>query len=170
VLELVAQGYPPARLRLADFFLERGDLDAAVEATRRFLQERPTDAEAWRKLARLSRRSGDYLGEMHALLEMARLPATPFGEVSDSANRFNQLLREHVIDVQTDEKRLMADRLRKVMESRISEANATDLSRLGWLCVHLRDLDSARRYAQRGLVLEPSNYHCSRLANIQEWR
>jgi hypothetical protein len=170
VLELVAQGYPPARLRLADFFLERGDLNAAIEATRRFLQERPTDAEAWRKLAQLSKRSGDYLGEMHALLELARFPATPFGEVSDSANRFNLLLREHVIDVQSDEKRVMADRLRKVMESRVPEANATDLSRLGWLCVHLRDLDSARRYAQRGLVLEPSNYHCNRLANIQEWR
>ncbi len=170
VLELVAQGYPPARLRLADFFLERGDLGAAIEATRRFLQERPTDPDAWRKLAQLSRRSGDYLGEMHALLELARFAATPFGEVSDSANRFNQVLREHVIEVQTDEKRVMADRLRKVMESRISEANATDLSRLGWLCVHLRDLESARRYAQRGLALEPSNYHCTRLANIQEWR
>lgn len=107
---------------------------------------------------------------MHALLELARFAATPFGEVSDSANRFNQVLREHVIDVQTDEKRVMAERLRKVMESRIPEANATDLSRLGWLCVHLRDLESARRYAQRGLALEPSNHHCTRLANIQEWR
>ena len=170
VLELVAQGYPPARLRLAEFFLERGDLNAAIEATRRFLQDRPTDTEAWRRLAQLSKRSGDYLGEMHALLELAQLPSTPFGVVSDSANRFNQLLREQAIDLESDEKRVMAERLRKVMESRVPEANATDFSRLGWLCVHLRDVDAARAYAQRGLQLEPSNLHCSRLVNIDDRR
>jgi hypothetical protein len=53
------------------------------------------------------------------------------------------------------------------MEGRLSEANADDFSRLGWLCVHLRELDAARKYAERGLAIDPANYHCSRLANLQ---
>ncbi len=167
VLELIAQTYPPARLRYAEFLLEVGDVPGAIEAVRRFLQERPTDHEAWRFLALLSRKTGDYLSEMHALLELARLPGTPFGELSDGANRFNYLLREHVIDVQTDEKHLMADTLRKTMEKRINEASATDLSRLGWLCVHLNDVEAAKEYGRRGLALEPTNGYCKGLTAIQ---
>jgi hypothetical protein len=67
------------------------------------------------------------------------------------------------LDLDTLEKRVIAERLRKAMEARIHEADATDLSRLGWLCMHLTDAAAAREYAARGLRLSPTNEYCSRL-------
>jgi hypothetical protein len=59
----------------------------------------------------------------------------------------------------------MAERLRSVTAERTNEADATDLSRLAWLCLHLGDRSAAARYTRMGLELDSTNHHCVRLAS-----
>lgn len=168
VLELVARQYPPAWLKVADLFEEQGDGKAATEAaeaTKRYLQDVPEDAEAWRRLARLSARDGDALGELHALFQVAELPGATVREISHVANRFNDLARGRKLDLEADERRVMAGRIRTLLEQRVKDADATTLSRLAWLCLHLGATDDAKEYAQRGLDLDPFNEHCGRLVD-----
>lgn len=166
VIEYVASQYPPAWMRLAELY-EMADpvrgRPLAKAAVERYLQTQTEDADAWLRLANLSRRASDYLTEIHALLKRAEREGAPFADLTFAANRFNQLLGDGRLDLDTLEKRVMAERLRKAMESRIDEADSTDLSRLGWLCMHLRDVEAARQYAARGLEISPSNEHCLNL-------
>jgi hypothetical protein len=57
----------------------------------------------------------------------------------------------------------MVGKVRRMMEARHKEADATDLSRLAWLCLHDHDVESAEKWAEAGLRLEPQNGHCLRL-------
>jgi hypothetical protein len=83
--------------------------------------------------------------------------------VSAAATRFNRLRYENVLDLDSDEKRLMAERLREIMAERIEEADATDCSRLAWLCLHLSNPEEARQYTEIGLARDSTNQHCLRL-------
>lgn len=100
-----------------------------------------------------------------SVVELSEQPSAPFAEISNTANRFNALLRDEALDIDRDEKRILAPRLRDVMVNRLREADATDCSRLAWLCVHLDELDAARAYVERGLERDPANTHCLRLAD-----
>jgi len=51
------------------------------------------------------------------------------------------------------------------MELRKGEADATDLSRLAWLHLHLHDPVRAREVAEEGLDIDAENEHCNRLLN-----
>jgi len=168
ILEFVAQQYAPARLKLADLLAEKGETPRAIQAVRQYLQDKPGDDQAWYRLARMYEASGDYLGELGAWLELASLPGAPFGALSDAANRFNFIFGKKLLEVESEEKRAMAERLLRVLDSRSNEGDADDYSRLGWLALHLRDTQAARDYASRGLTLEPSNLHCHNvLARIE---
>jgi hypothetical protein len=79
------------------------------------------------------------------------------------SNRLNALLRAGTLQVDADARRLLAHRLREVMERRVSEANATDLSRLAWICLNLGDNPAASAYVEKGLELDKSNIYCLRL-------
>lgn len=57
----------------------------------------------------------------------------------------------------------MARRLRSLLESRHTEADATDLSRLAWLCMYDQDPEAAEYWATEGLQKDPNNEHCLRL-------
>lgn len=49
------------------------------------------------------------------------------------------------------------------MEHRSREADATDLSRLAWLYVHLHDVPRAEEIAEEGLAADANNEHCVKL-------
>jgi hypothetical protein len=51
------------------------------------------------------------------------------------------------------------------MKQRKGEADATDLSRLAWLHLHLHDPVRAREIAEEGLDIDAENEHCNRLLN-----
>ena len=85
-------------------------------------------------------------------------------DVSNAANRVNDLFRQNVLRLDTEEKRIIVRRLVDAMEAQIREADATDCSRLAWLFFHLRDLDKARQYTKMGLKLDGDNIHCRNLA------
>jgi NB-ARC domain len=170
MLEFIASKYPPAWLLLADLHEESISperLQQAKAAVRRSL-ETPASTEtqqaAWDRLADLCREDGDSLGEVHALVEMAVLPGTPFRLVSNAANRLNGAFSMQHVALDTFEKQALVRRLVEAMERRLDEADATDCSRLAWLTLHLGDQERASRFIGQGLRLDANNDHCFRLA------
>ena len=55
--------------------------------------------------------------------------------------------------IEYDERRLLSQRLLAIAERRIAEADATDLSRLAWLCLGLDEVEKAKSLTRSGLVL-----------------
>jgi len=167
MLQFIATKYPPAWLDIAALSEESGSLGEAKDAVRRYLEQPISNAEkiaACKKLAELCIRSSDTLGEVHALVEMCELPEVPFYEISNASNRFNSLVKLRWDELDTDEKSILAERFARLMERRIGEAQASDLSRLAWLYIRLDDLEKAKQHVLRGLELEPENEYCLNLA------
>jgi hypothetical protein len=168
ILEFVAQHYPPAWLDIASLFelsalLDR--LDRAKEAVRRYLETGPdVDSQryAWRRLAELCQDSEDWSGELHARVELCQLPGADLETISEAANRLNGLLvRQQFLD--TEEKRVLARKLARIMDARLGQADGTDHSRLAWLYLHLGNEARAREITRAGLAKEPGNDYCQRL-------
>lgn len=164
VVRYIASEYPPAWKLLAELLQELGEAEEAVKALNRYLELEPEDASAWRSLITLFRNSGDHMAELHARLQLCELRDSTLDELSSSVSRVNGWLHRREIDLDADEKRLTIVRLRALMEARQSELDATDLSRLAWLCLNGLDAPAADRWARTGLELDPSNAHCLRLA------
>jgi hypothetical protein len=168
VLEYIARSYPRAWLHVAELSGEVGEsagFPNPTEAIKRYLEADPTATEAWRTLAERYRVEGDWLAEMNALLQLASQEDVEYEEVSNAANRFNYLRAGRYLDIDSDEKRIIAERLRDLMLGRLNAANATDLSRAAWLCLHLGDEGGARSLVEKGLYKEPENTHCVKLWN-----
>ncbi len=176
-LELISRQYPPGWLLLADLYSEfrpTPTQDDAKETVRRYLQATARGADqldAWRKLARMCGATGDFVGEVHALLEISELPGGSLSEISGAANRVNHLFATQRLALDTTEKKIVVGRLARALEERIDEGDSTDCSRLAWLFLHMGDESGAERFARRGLLLEPGNEYCqSVLSSIQSRR
>ena len=164
ILSYVARGYTPAWLSLADVHLAAGDLDEAQAAIAQYLERVPGDVGAWRKLAEVRRAQRDTLGEIHARVELAEAPDSTYNDASHAANLLNSLLATGALRLDADEKRMLVTRIRKQLEAGLASATATDLSRLAWLCISLRDQEAAKKYTLMGLERQPSNDYCQALA------
>lgn len=171
ILEMICRNYPPGWLLLAQWHIEVGSpesLDLAKEALGRYLEEDATSVmagEAWRLRANLCYRTGDVLGEITSFIERAQIDATPFYDMSGTANRLNALLRDRTLSVDSDEKKKMVERLLRVMDRRRGEADADDFSRMAWLSMHIGDDERARSFVRMGLAKDPDNYHCQNLGD-----
>ena len=175
VLRFLARRYPPAWIGVADMLEERGGKEywlKAVEAIQFFLQDASDeDAQAmgWERLEYLGRRLGDLQLELSAIVERASLPGVSRDVVSRAANRVNAILSEEPYAVDRDERRILVRSLIGVFEKRLDEMDATDLSRLAWLYLRLRDVKSAERIVQLGMQDDASNQHLRRLSKkLQE--
>ena len=168
VMEFIASRFPPAWLLLARIFEESGTddrLSRAKKAVRQYLQQTARSEDqraAWKRLTEYCFRTEDWNGEIHALVEMCELPHAPFYDLSNAANRINSLFASHQF-LDTHERKILTRRLASLMESRVSEGNATDCSRLAWLFLRLGDGEKARRLVARGLELDERNEFCQRL-------
>jgi hypothetical protein len=168
-LEFICRQYSTGWLMLAKLHEEFGGNEAlvgAAECYRRFLetQQLVQDQQiAWDELARIYETTGERTGAAQAKIRRCGLPDTPFSFVSNTANWLNNLLRESHLAIDSEEKRVLVKDLAEIMEKRSSEADATDLSRLAWLCLHLRDVKTAMEMVERGLTLDAENEHCVRL-------
>lgn len=173
ILESISRKYPPAWLLLASLHEELAcDVEQAKECVRRFVEAVPKDerGEAWRRLGKLCSYSADWVGEIHAMVELADLPDATIESISATANRMNSLFREHLLVLDTDEKQVLIRRLISLMETHIGGAEAIDFSRLAWLCLHVKDVERARKWTRRGLEVEPGNVHCLKLATRLEMK
>ncbi len=99
-----------------------------------------------------------------ALLEICESDDVPFHEISNAAQRLNALFGQGVHPIDGEERRVIFERFTSIMSARIHEANATDLSRLAWLYLHLWDDATAKGLTKKALSLEPENSHCLKLA------
>jgi hypothetical protein len=168
ILESVARKYTPAYLLLASLHEELTcDIEQAKECVRRFLESTPEkdQREGWEYLRKLCTYSKDWLGEVHALVELADLPDATIETISSTANRMNSLFRDNLLVLDTDDKQVLVRRLISLMEGHVGEADAVDCSRLAWLCLQVHDVDRARTWTERGLKVEPGNVHCLKLAH-----
>ncbi|UDG95321.2 tetratricopeptide repeat protein [Rhodococcus opacus] len=161
VLEFIANDYSPAWLILAELYQEFNDVDKSVLCLNRYLQENPDDRSAWSELARLHRHRVDLREEAFALTTLAET-SLELSDISVAVNSLNRLLASgETID--SDERALMIRKLRALVEPHAGAADATDLSRLAWLCMSDRDLSAARKYVEMGLRVDASNQHCVKL-------
>lgn len=164
VIQYIATEYFPAWLTLADLQEQQlGDQSAAIQSVSRYLESVPDDENAWKHLIRLYTATGSPIAEMNARLQFVELGRPAFSELSYAAIRLNGMLARRAIDLDATEKRLLVQRLRSLLEERISEADATDLSRLAWLCMHEHDLSAAMLWVTKGLEIDPANEHCQSL-------
>jgi len=170
ILEMICRAYYPGWLLLARWHVETGTVggfEKAKECLRRFLEVDPVSsgaAEAWLLLAQACYRTGDAIGEIHAFIERAQISSVPFFDLSNAANRLNQLLRESLYGLDRDQKHHLAQRISAALDKRRSEADADDYSRMAWLAIHLDQEGTARDYVASGLALDKDNQHCQRLA------
>ncbi len=170
MLEFIARKYPKAWLMLASLYEESGvenRLEKAKQAVQRFLEEPDSSdevPEAWKMLATYCNRTEDWLGEIHAYVELAQLPPTPFFEVSNIANTLNKRLRFELLTIESEEKQILVNKMIDVMDSNLAKADATDLSRVAWLAMNIRDDVRARKYTEIGLELDSYNEHIQSLA------
>jgi hypothetical protein len=101
MLEFIARKYPPAWLMIASLHEEAGTADSfekAKEALRRYIESTPGDSgqwDAWDKLSKICYRTEDWKGEIHASIEMCKLPDVSFFQISNSARVMNSLLAKH---------------------------------------------------------------------------
>lgn len=174
ILEMICQNYNPGWLMMARWLLEiRSDQYVAQAKTfaQRYLENSNFSSgfsevsEAWGIVAVCCRIEGDLLGEIHAFIERCHVDSVPFYDLSNTANRLNSLLRDHQLDIEKEEKIVLAKRILDAMEARLAEANADDLSRMAWLALHLGMEPKAMKYISDGLAMDPNNHHCFKLAD-----
>ena len=164
ILTYVAHSFPTTWLKIADLHLSKARLKDAENALEQFLQSQPDNLEAWRKLSQVRRRTNDRLGALEARIRLAETTEASYTDAADVANAINNALRFEDIDLEDDQKRLMVRRARDLMKTGVRSATASQLASLAWLCLHLRDMEAARKYVGDGLEHEPMNEHCLRLA------
>jgi hypothetical protein len=169
ILEMICRAYNPGWLLLARWHMEARSVEGyekAKEELRRFLENGPPDedaADAWRMLGHACYQTGDALGEIHAFIERAQISSASFHDVSNTANRLNELLHRHDLGIDWEAKRAFAQRIATVLDKRRNEASADDYSRMAWLAIHSGQEAKARDYAEAGIRMDPDNLHCQNL-------
>ncbi len=141
--------------------------EAAKEALRRFLEEGPNAsdaAEAWKLLANACNQTGESLGEIHACIERAQLANIAFYELSNTANRLNNFIRESGPVLDKDLKQSLIRPLLKLLHDRRAEADGIDFSRMAWLAINSLQESLAREYVRAGLTADPLNLHLNKIA------
>ena len=179
VLEVVARRYPPAWRHMVSLY-ERSSANGGPGRVKRAVEQylklpaRPGEErereEAWRKLAELRRETGDFVGEVNALIEMSRLPSCPIEDLTYTVRRFlNSLNRER--DVWSRSQKLaLIEELADRMESRRAELYPNDFGRLAWLYLNKGDSDKATRATRQGLRKDPNNaYLCDLADKLNIW-
>lgn len=170
ILEYIASGFPYAWLRVADIYEEAAhDAKSAIHAVNRYLEAVPDDKRAWRKALQLYAAVGNVLGEINARIRLSEFRDSEYSELSTAANYVNTAIERGAIAPRSNECQLILDRLRGLMQSRSSEANADDLARLAQLFIQSGDNEDALYWVDRGLILDPQNDSCHQLKeSLQE--
>ena len=179
MLEFMASRVPAAWLDIAQLYKEEDSAQGiawAKDAMRRYLESGDSTvpaAQVWFQLAGLCRASRDQQGEVHALIEMADMPGIDAEELSRSADTVNPLLaaakREGRQLFQTEERKYLIGKLAAKLEQCLDKLDATDLSRLAWLHLHLNNEPRAGVLVREGLKLDPDDQHCLSLAAKGIW-
>lgn len=168
LLEFIAARYPEAWLLLADLAGEVSPVDAKElepEYLRRYIESNPTGSgvqSVWDRLAHIYRSSGNVLAACDAYTRAFELGEPPYYALSNAANWLNNQ-RDAFASFELADRKAVFMPLATLMEIRIDEASATDLSRLAWLYLHAGNPERSEEVARHGLSIEPDNAYCQRL-------
>ena len=173
ILEYLANRCPRSFLKLADLVLELNDgpmgRDMAKGYLRSFIQNADIVEKriGWLRLGELCRLDDDGKRAIHAFCEAAVLPTTDLNDLSNDANRLNNLVRSlkqgNMGGVSPTELRESLSEVIAALSRRILELTATDCSRLAWLLLNTSNSDRALDVARTGIDKDPYNQHCQRL-------
>jgi hypothetical protein len=169
MLNMIARSYAPAWLLIARLYGEAGGegTSARVQAALRSYLEvvhGPAAAPVWLQLADAYRLENDCLGELQAVVEYCQTSDLELTDLSEAANRINNICFQNRITLDREHKQIL-QQVTDIFRRHESDANATDLSRLAWLYLHLRDNAEASRVVRLGLERDPNNYHLHNLAD-----
>ncbi len=170
MMEFLARRFARGWMLLARLYEESGLEDGpekAKEYWRRYLEgiSAPQEARlAWSHLARLCHLTADWVGEVHAIVELCSLDGTTIREISDGMNRWNSVFRQQTLYIAGDERQILARRLLQLFERNSGEANATDFSRAAWIWLALQDTEKAKELVRLGLQKDFEDEHCQKLA------
>jgi tetratricopeptide (TPR) repeat protein len=174
ILEVVTRGYPPAWRHMVSLYersSSEGSLAKAQRTVEQYLQfpARPGDErereEAWRKLAELRRETGDFVGEVNALIQMSRIPNCPIEDITYTVRRFLNSAKKEYDAWSRSAKLETSEELAERMESRHAELYPNDFGRLAWLHRNQGNIDKAERATRQGLRKDPSNEYLRNLAD-----
>ena len=173
ILEYLATRVPRANLRIARLLSEIGGGAGAPSRVKtyvtRYLESSDVGEreEAWFWLADLCHATGDPIGEIHALAEVATLSTTTSDSIGVVANRINGRLRElkkrGMDDAWSDEVNQLISRTAELMRGHLESLDATDCSRLAWLYLNIGNDNGALDIARFGIKKEPHNEHCLKI-------
>jgi len=164
-LEYIASKFPKAYSFIIDILEEYGDYESAKYFLREYLKIASSSdekAKLWLQLADICKLTKDWDGESHSLSELILLPNVSFEYISDASNRINNYFFYNPEAKTVEYKKLLLDKIIEVMIKRINEGTATDYSRLSWLLVNNNQEEQAKNYVEKGLKIDPDNYHCQR--------
>ena len=159
--------YPACCLEIAELFKDhrRTYIGKEREFVNMYLASDQLDFEqikrAWEWLAAIQRRSGNLVNELSIRVSMIEQVSVSFRDISGAAHLHGYIVGNKAFSPSEKPKmENLANQLIVAMERGIHEADATDCSRLAWLCYFLRNFDGARRWCTCGLALDEGNFHC----------
>ena len=177
ILEYIASKYPYTWLLLGDLYQDFNLFNKSIDSFNRYIESGEKNAgvliKVWDRLAKAYKDNKEYEKEIHALVEQCQIRNISFYIISESVNRVNGIFNSPDCSLNQEEKKIISEKLVKIMEARIVEGNANDCSRLSWLYLRLNDLIKARAIAEMGLSKDSDNDHCrriiERLDNLSNW-
>jgi hypothetical protein len=176
MMEFLAQRYARGWVLLARIYEEsglEGGAENAKQYWRRYLEDigKSGDAHlAWSEIARLCQKTNDWIGEIHAIVELCSLGGATIQDVSDGLNRWNSAYKQQMLYMAGDERQILGGRLLQLFDQNLGAATATDCSRAAWVCLALHEADRAKEFVRKGLQRDPENEYCRNLAErLQIW-
>ncbi|MGW3249340.1 NB-ARC domain-containing protein [Streptomyces fungicidicus] len=166
-LQYVADQYPDAWLRIAEFYMEspkEEDWAIARTSIERFLEKDSESVRALRKLIGINRRLSDVSGELNARTLLAEIPGVEYSEIANAASCFAHAQSNQLIQMDPEARHLAIMNLISLMEDRIDEATPSELGFLAWLFIYAKDATRAGEIVRKGLDRDPSNPHLVKLS------
>ena len=165
--EYIARKYPIGWLYLSQMYEENSDLVRAQGYLQEFLKTDSSDnekKEVWQKLADLYENNEEWFNRINALMEKCSLPDTSLYEISELANETNKYFQQNKLQLDTDIKEKIVQKIADLMDKRMEFATSIDYSRLAWLYLHLKNERQAINMTRSGLEKNPEDKYCRNLA------
>jgi hypothetical protein len=169
ILEFLCRSYPECWLTLSSLYEEENKIRLAVAAQQHYLehtQDVYQQSKGWNKLSQLYALSGDWNGQVHALIEVCELPITSLETVVACVTKILKILQSHKLTSEA-EMEILIKKLIFIFKSKLelasTEAKGSDYSALAWLYLHLNNKKDAKDAILKGLHADPNNYHCLKL-------
>ena len=165
IMKRVAEAWPKGWLLLASYY-EEVDSQKREEiryCLRRAVEEMPFDKEAWIARAEFANKEGDWDSYVFSLISAADADHKDLPLIINAAYQVNLYIKEKKIEIPLKRRGLYLANIRSIMVENVGRLDANGLSKLAWLYLHENNEEEARRYAQKGLEIDPRNKYCLKI-------